>query len=119
MRRKIGLHLTHTIHPVIRWAAILAAAARIGFGINQALDSRYTSFSLYLSIAVIGLFAIVKHDRSLRAETRHFGGAILRLETTLLTAFAVSQGAPFWFDTLNRLVNIRSTGDPPPTTTQK
>ena len=35
----------------------LAAATRIGFGVTQALDSRYTSFSLYLSIAVIALFA--------------------------------------------------------------
>jgi hypothetical protein len=37
----------------------------------------------------------------------------------LITAFAVSQGAPFWFDTLNKLVNLRSTGEPPPTTGQK
>jgi hypothetical protein len=36
-----------------------------------------------------------------------------------ITGFAVSQGAPFWFDTLNKLVNVRSTGDPPPNTAQK
>jgi hypothetical protein len=28
----------------------------------------------------------------------------------IITAFAVSLGAPFWFDALNKLVNIRSTG---------
>jgi hypothetical protein len=29
------------------------------------------------------------------------------------TAIAVSLGAPFWFDTLNRFINIRSAGKPP------
>jgi hypothetical protein len=29
-----------------------------------------------------------------------------------LTALAVSQGAPFWFDLLNRFVTIRSTVKP-------
>ncbi len=31
----------------------------------------------------------------------------------LITAAAVSMGAPFWFDLLTRLVNIRSAGQPP------
>jgi hypothetical protein len=31
----------------------------------------------------------------------------------LLTTFAVSLGAPFWFDLLNRFVNIRSAGKAP------
>jgi hypothetical protein len=39
--------------------AALAAVTRIGFGVNQGLDSRYTTFSLYLSISVIGMFAVV------------------------------------------------------------
>ena len=30
----------------------------------------------------------------------------------LLTAFAVSQGAPFWFDLLNKIIVIRSTVKP-------
>ncbi len=34
-----------------------------------------------------------------------------------ITALAVSLGAPFWFDTLNRFMNLRSTGDIPPKTT--
>jgi hypothetical protein len=32
-----------------------------------------------------------------------------------ITALAVSQGAPFWFDLLNRLVNLRATGEQPTT----
>jgi hypothetical protein len=30
-----------------------------------------------------------------------------------LTGVAVSLGAPFWFDTLNRFMNIRATGTAP------
>jgi hypothetical protein len=31
----------------------------------------------------------------------------------ILTSIAVSLGAPFWFDTLNRFINIRNAGKPP------
>lgn len=31
----------------------------------------------------------------------------------IVTALAISMGAPFWFDLLNKLVNIRSSGDKP------
>jgi hypothetical protein len=34
----------------------------------------------------------------------------------LLTFFAVSLGAPFWFDTLSKLGRLRGTGAPPPAT---
>lgn len=37
----------------------------------------------------------------------------------LLTAIAISLGAAFWFDALNKLVNLRATGDPPPVTPPK
>lgn len=33
----------------------------------------------------------------------------------ILTAIAISFGAPFWFDTLSRFVNVRNSGPPPPT----
>lgn len=39
--------------------AILAAITRIGFGISQGLDSRYTTFSLFLSLSLIGMFGVV------------------------------------------------------------
>ena len=31
----------------------------------------------------------------------------------LITAFAVSLGAPFWFDLLNKFINVRASGKPP------
>jgi hypothetical protein len=31
----------------------------------------------------------------------------------LVTAMALSLGAPFWFDMLNKVINLRSSGKPP------
>jgi hypothetical protein len=36
----------------------------------------------------------------------------------LLTALAVSMGAPFWFDMLNRIISVRSAGKAPKTATE-
>jgi hypothetical protein len=36
----------------------------------------------------------------------------------LLTALAVSMGAPFWFDTLNRIIAVRASGKPPKEATE-
>jgi hypothetical protein len=41
------------------------------------------------------------------------------LAGVLITALATVQGAPFWFDTLNKLINLRGAGARPPTTTQE
>jgi hypothetical protein len=41
------------------------------------------------------------------------GGVALKLIGLLLTTFLVSLGAPFWFDMLNKLVNLRAAGKPP------
>ncbi|HSU15463.1 hypothetical protein [Longimicrobium sp.] len=38
---------------------------------------------------------------------------LAKLLGILLTAFALSLGAPFWFDTLNKIINIRSAGRAP------
>jgi hypothetical protein len=37
----------------------------------------------------------------------------MRLIGLGLSALAVSLGAPFWFDTLNKVINIRGAGTPP------
>ena len=41
---------------------------------------------------------------------------LLHLLGWALTALAVSLGAPFWFDTLSRFMNLRAAGAPPPKT---
>jgi hypothetical protein len=48
-----------------------------------------------------------------------FGGWAQKILGLLLTTLAVSLGAPFWFDLLNKLVNLRSSGPAPaPATTE-
>jgi len=42
--------------------------------------------------------------------------SLLHLLGWFLTALAVSLGAPFWFDTLSRFMNLRAAGKPPATT---
>jgi hypothetical protein len=39
--------------------------------------------------------------------------ALARIPGVLISAGAVSLGAPFWFDMINKLVNLRQTGLPP------
>ena len=41
------------------------------------------------------------------------GGWLLKLTGLLLTVLACSLGAPFWFDTLSKFINVRSAGTPP------
>ena len=41
-----------------------------------------------------------------------FGDFFLKLVGILVTAFAISQGAPFWFDLLNKFMVVRSTVKP-------
>jgi hypothetical protein len=39
---------------------------------------------------------------------------IVKILGLLITAFALTFGAPFWFDLLNKFVNFRASGAPPP-----
>ena len=48
----------------------------------------------------------------LRGVPADAGGWVLKLLGILLTGFAVSQGAPFWFDLLNKFMVVRSTVKP-------
>jgi hypothetical protein len=44
-----------------------------------------------------------------------FFGWVQKIMGLLLTAMAVSLGTPFWFETLNKLVNLRNAGNKPKT----
>jgi hypothetical protein len=52
-----------------------------------------------------------------RTGGQNAGEALLKLLGLLITALAVSLGAPFWFGLLNRLTGIRAGGNPPPRST--
>lgn len=51
-------------------------------------------------------------NRDWRRVPRTPGGWLLKMCGILFTAFAVSLGAPFWFDILNRFMIVRSTVKP-------
>ena len=46
-------------------------------------------------------------------------GLLAKLLILILAALAVSQGAPFWFDLLSKLANVRSFGAVPATSEEK
>jgi len=48
--------------------------------------------------------------------TASAGSFLLKLLGLVLTVFAIMMGAPFWFDTLNKISNLRGTGTKPQTT---
>jgi hypothetical protein len=48
-----------------------------------------------------------------RAFPHDFAGVLMRLVGWAFTALAASFGAPFWFDALSRIVNLRSSGSKP------
>jgi hypothetical protein len=53
-------------------------------------------------------------DTDLRCVFSHgWVFTLTKIAGVLLTAFAASLGAPFWFDTLNRLMAVRGTGKSP------
>ncbi len=62
-------------------------------------------------------------DPMLKDTTPSIDQILLKIVGLLITVFAVSQGAPFWFDMLNRITNLRTstkpeTPPPPPSPTQ-
>jgi hypothetical protein len=52
-------------------------------------------------------------EGDIRAWPSGRGDEALKVLGILLTSFAIVLGAPFWFDMLNNLVNLRSSGSPP------
>lgn len=49
-----------------------------------------------------------------RRPPRELYPMLLKLTGILISILAVSQGAPFWFDLLQKVANLRLAGDPPP-----
>ena len=46
-------------------------------------------------------------------DVNNFKEGVLRFLGIFITVIAVSLGAPFWFDILNRLIKIRAAGKKP------
>ena len=62
--------------------------------------------------AIVSVVPTTNNAGDRRQAPGSFGGWILKLVGILLTGFAISQGAPFWFDVLNKFMVVRSTVKP-------
>jgi len=66
----------------------------------------------YQSLQVSAYFSEARNDK--HYPWSMFGMWAINLTGWLLTAVAISLGAPFWFDLVNKFVNIRMVGQKPP-----
>jgi hypothetical protein len=55
----------------------------------------------------------VRESRDIRAWPTEPWPIAFKLFGILLTSFAITLGAPFWFDILNTIINMRLSGAPP------
>jgi hypothetical protein len=60
-------------------SAILAALGRVAYGAQYALASRYVPFSIYLTIAVIAVVALVVHENFDAGRSRRYGSVAICL----------------------------------------
>jgi hypothetical protein len=71
-------------------SAAMASLTRIGFGANQALDSRYTTFSLLLSVGLIGGYEPAVSLLRTKLSTRRSQALLrARIETASVTVLFV------------------------------
>ena len=114
-----------TVNPALRAAVVAQAqeAARVAPSIKQAGDTTRLNSDSLLQRSSRGLEAAREIGLPLgfpertaadRSAVRFYGKHIWNgIGGLLITAMAVSLGAPFWFDLLNKVVNVRGAGKAP------
>jgi hypothetical protein len=86
----------------------------VGWGVNQITDSAQKSCNLFPSPGNAFGIPIPGTSKCLTTpQTSDRTNLLLKLGGIFLTAMAARQGAPFWFDMLKRVVNLRGTGANP------
>ena len=70
-------------------SAILAALGRVGYGASYALASRYVTFSIYLTIAIIALVALIVRDNFERGGARPSRNRAYALCLVLVAAYLI------------------------------
>jgi hypothetical protein len=87
--------------------AVLATLGRVGYGATYALASRYVTFSVYLTIAVIGLIALVVQDnlkagdRTIRARRWSYAICFLLIAAYLVPYKACAFNTRFFLRALS------------------
>ena len=111
-------HIQHysIIHLTIGWVmiglytvitALITTVGRVGFGIEQSLSSKYTTFSLFLIISVIHLIPIVFNDAQNRG---YLSNQIIstKVTTFLVTALMFLHIQTFYYS-LIRIISFKHT----------
>jgi hypothetical protein len=70
-------------------SAVLAGLGRVGYGASYALASRYVTFSFYLAISLIGLTALVVHERSRVSQSLRTRRWVLAISLGLVVAYLI------------------------------
>lgn len=70
-------------------SALVTTAGRFGFGVGQALASRYTTFSSYLAIGLIGLL-VIANEPSLRRAAAPLRSGVWRVVCLMCVASLVA-----------------------------
>lgn len=139
MDRASGLYKRHTMVPV----AIIAAVLTVFSGADSInfVSRLYVDAALRTELAAAGTDAAGKPvpanvsdavkqlepfatlfgyaDAPNTSDSRFAGWVLLKVTGEVITVFALLQGSGFWFQLLLKLVNLRSTGPPPPKTEAK
>ncbi|NET31329.1 MAG: hypothetical protein F6K19_04925 [Cyanothece sp. SIO1E1] len=105
------LHDRELLHRMLVWLSVgayaiisglITTAGRVGFGLEQSLSARYTTFSIYLAISLIFLVAIILNEvgrtTSLRSENKikpRYIAASLILILVVLHALSSAHGVRF------------------------
>jgi hypothetical protein len=126
----INLALALARDSAVRAAVVSAAEQRLATGeANRAPEAAATTSEArereatialqraYADVSSLGLpigwrWSSPENRNDLRRVPDGGLGWLLKVIGILLTGFAISQGAPFWFDVLNRFMVIRSTVKP-------
>ncbi len=88
----------------------------IGWGINASQGAAYTDTKCQLFPGAGQAFGIPVFGSTkciAPPQSNNQTNILLKLIGIFITALAARQGAPFWFDVLKRLVNLRGTGANP------
>ena len=98
----------------LRASIVAAAEARAQQPIPEETESELDVSELRGELSELGLpIGWSAQDGDPRSVPSNFVGWVVKLLGVLFTALAVALGAPFWFDLMNRLVNLRSSGKQP------
>jgi hypothetical protein len=82
----------------------------IAEGIKDSVDSIWGPLPIGWSLSVGGSQALPDQLEALRQAPTTFLGVLSKLVGIVFTALAASLGAPFWFDLLQKITKVRSSG---------